>query len=388
VALFSNLHHVSEVLIRVITDHLGAMPTGGVHSGEPLENPTSANEQIRITLLWMTPQPAHRNDPWERTSAGTVAPPPLTLSASFLVTTYGTGTHEEPIRAHELLGNVMQAFHTVPEVTLPLGTLPNRGEGPLTFVQVPITPELMEKVFTPLQAKHRPWVLYEVGPVQLAMDRGAVPGGPVVRPGGVRLGEVSISSTPLIARVTPVRQVQGGRVRVDVELQGQSLTRVLVGGKSRLAGSLTFLSEQSLVVDLPAAGPNAVAKGLNEIVLQTGEEANPPILLSEPEQIDVLGSDGATVEAPLSLSHDLATPLQLTGAGLASAAELLAWPDAGITAPTELRSLPVASAAAGSVQVSAAALQAADLVRGIDYRLSVRVGTHRYTPYVLLRFHA
>ncbi|NMO21852.1 DUF4255 domain-containing protein [Pyxidicoccus fallax] len=387
-ALFSNLHHVSEVLVRVISDHVGAMPTGGIHSGEPLENPGAASEQIRITLLYVTPQASHRNDAWEKTPAGTLAPPPLTLSAFFLVTTYGTATNEEPVRAHELLGNVMQAFHTVPEVRLPLATLPSRGEGPLAFVQVPMTPELMEKVYMPLQAKHRPWVLYEVSPVQLAMDTAALPGAPVVRPGGLRLGDVRVSSQPLITRVTPDRQVQGGRVRVDVELHGQPLTQLHVGGKTRPVASLTALSEQSFVVDLPAAGPSAVSRGIRDIHLQTGDAVNPPILISDPVQVEVLGADSATVAAPQTLSHDLGTPLQLEGAGLATATEVLVWPDVGVAAPSDIRSLAVASAAAGSVQVSAAALAAASLVTGVDHRVSVKVGPHRYTPYVLLRFHA
>jgi hypothetical protein len=389
-ALFANLHHVSDVMTHVIRGHLSAQPLGGVNSGAPLDDPKTASEQIRVTLLWVTPQPTHRNDPWERTATGGLAPPPLTLAGYFLITTYGLGMDDEPVRAHELLGNVMQAFHTVPDVQLPLDELQERGEGKLSFVQVPAAADLMEKVYTPLQTRHRPWVLYEVAPIQLAMVAPATEAGPVVRPGGLRLdGGVAISGRPFITRVAPSQQAQGGLVRVDVELHGRPLGRLRMGRLSIEPSEVTFLSQQALVFTLPdPLSGDTVSPGAWDLHVQTGDPAVPPTLISDPGQLVVLASDAATVDAPLFASHDVASALILTGRGLATAAELVMWPDRGMAEPAEIRSLAIVSATAGSIEVSAAALGAAALVPGIDYRLSVRIDTYRYTPYVLARFHA
>lgn len=387
-AVFANLHHVSEVMTQVIREHLPAAPSGGVHSGAPLDDPKTASEQIRVTLLWVTPQPTHRNDPWERTATGGLAPPPLTLAGFFLVTTYGMGMDDEPVRAHELLGNVMQAFHTVSELRLPLDSLAGRGEGKLSFVQVPTAADLMEKVYAPLQARHRPWVLYEVGPIQLAMVTPVTDPGPLVRPGGVRLDGVVVADRPLITRVTPAQQVQGGQVRVDVELHGRPLGRLRIGRAAIEPDAVTFLSEQALVVTIPAALPDAVPPGAADVYVQTGDALAPPVSISDPERLLVLAPDAATIDAPLFASHDLGAALTLSGRGLASATELVMWPDRGVAEPAEIRSLAIAAATPYSVEVSAAALAAASLVPDLDYRLSVRVDAHRYTPYVLARFHA
>jgi hypothetical protein len=224
-AVFSNLHHVGEVIVEMIETNLAAAPTGTIQVGPPLDTPTGAAEDIRVTLLWVTPQPTHRNDVWERKAGGGLKPPPLTLSAFFMVSTYGSAA-EDPVRAHELLGNIMQIFHTEPELTLPLAGLPGKGEGRLSIVQVPTAADLMEKVYAPLQAKHRAWVLFEAGPIQLPMNVSDTAPGPVVAPGGIHFEGVEVLTRPRIVRVTPSRQAQGGRVRVDVELAGRDLVQI------------------------------------------------------------------------------------------------------------------------------------------------------------------
>jgi len=384
VAVFDNLHHVSEVIAQVIGDHVGATPTGGIRSGAPLEDPDSAVEQVRITLLWVTPQPTHRNDPWERNASGGHGPPPLTVSGFYMISTYGLDANEEPVRAHELLGNVMQAFHTAPELSLPLASLPDRGEGRLTLVQVPTAADLMEKVYSPLQRRHRSWVLYEVGPIQVVMRADATEPSPVVRPGGLRLADIAVARPPVVTRVTPERQAEGGRIRVDVGLHGEALTGLRIGRVAVPPGLATFLDEGAFTVDLPDVPPQDIGPGASDVRVQTGDGTTTPVLLSEPGRFAVLPAATSTLDAPTAAVHDVSSALDLTGRGLDGATEVVLWPDGGVASPAAIRSLPPSSVTATSLSVTAAALQGA-LLGDFGYRLAVRVGDV-FTPYVIVRF--
>ena len=82
--------------------------------------------------------------------------------------------------------------------------------------------------------------------------------------------------------------------------------------------------------------------------------------------------------------HDPATDLVLTGATLADAQAALVWPDAGVGAPTDVHTLPVANAQPGEVTVpSAGGLATLPAAPGA-WRLTVRVGDQVFTPYVVL----
>jgi hypothetical protein len=96
VGRFQNLSQVSLVLADVIE---ASVATGTeVRINVPLEDPASAAPAIRITLLWTTPQTTHRNDSPERNPDGTLAPPPPTLSAWYVISTYGATDEQNAIR--------------------------------------------------------------------------------------------------------------------------------------------------------------------------------------------------------------------------------------------------------------------------------------------------
>jgi hypothetical protein len=56
---------------------------------------------VRLTLMWTTPQPAHRSDPEERNPDGTMAPPPPTLTAFYVISTNGATDEQHAIGAHD-----------------------------------------------------------------------------------------------------------------------------------------------------------------------------------------------------------------------------------------------------------------------------------------------
>jgi hypothetical protein len=60
------------------------------------------------------------------------------------------------------------------------------------------------------------------------------------------------------------------------------------------------------------------------------------------------------------------------------------WPDAGIRDPAEVLDLPPDAVAAGSVTLLGATLAGGGL-RAIPYRVSLRLGSGAFTPYVLLQ---
>ena len=81
--------------------------------------------------------------------------------------------YENPRYMELLMGN----FYTEHVLHLPLEQWPE----PLNRAFA----KLNRKVYVPLQVPLRPWVLFEVGPIQLAHLAAELPPAPVVRPGGV-----------------------------------------------------------------------------------------------------------------------------------------------------------------------------------------------------------
>lgn len=379
-ARFNNLFDVGQVLMDMIVDETAILD---VHVGPPLANPAGANEAIRITLLWATPDMTHRSDPPLTNADGTRTPPPITLHAYYLVTTYGT-TAEDAIQAHNLLGRVMQLFHSTPEIQLPLDPLQFPaatpvGTGRFRIVQMPIAVEMLEKVFTPLQVSQRPWVLFEAGPVQLAHLRPPAGPAPLVRPGGVNLMPLEVRTPPSIVRITPNRIAEAGRVRIDLDFLGV-INRVVVG-RSRLTGAaiVTPVPNGPVFVTIPNAGPNAVLAGTYDATITSG------VLTSPPATITVQAPTIPSISSPASSQHSIAANLVLDGASLGGIIELFAWPDEGLTSPGDVRQLAV-TAAANTVTVTSATLAAANLRSGLRYRITGHYGPNVYTPYVLLEF--
>ena len=375
-ARFNNLFEVSQVLVDLVTQATGI---ADVRVGPPPQAAAQAAEAVHITLLWTTPQPGHRNNSYETQADGTRTPPPLSLSAYYLITTYGQDQSNDSVQAHNLLGQVMQTFHTAPRQALPLtfvGSTPV-GTGDLSIVQMPIAMDVVEKVFTPLQVPHRPWALYDIGPVQLPNLLPDLGEAPLVRPGGVNLLELDVRTKPAITRVTPSRIGAGGSVRVDYEFEGP-ITEVLIGRARINAGVTELEPNRSLVVELPDVGPNAVDVGTWDLRLSGGS------LYSDARTLTVLPTTVPSVDAPAELSHGVAADLVLAGRALSTATEVFFWPDDGVAAPSEVVQVAV-SGAPFSVTVPAAQLAALNF-KPVRYRVTVRHSIHGFTPFVLLEF--
>jgi len=364
-AVFNNLHQVGRNLVDLLLSRLAVTD---VQVGPPPDTGVSATESIRITLLWLTPQPGHRNDPPEMGAAGQVRPP-VTLSACYLISTYGS-SGEDPIQAHNLLGQTLQVFHTVPVMELPDAIVPLTGEGRLAVVHVPTDADLMEKVYSSLQVGMRPWALVEVAPIQLRHLGANLPVHPVVRPGGVQLGPVEAMTPPSIERVTPSTARQNGVVRIDATYQG--VPSVAVGGAPLPPAAVTVVGD-AIFVDLATVGPNSY-----DVTLSAGS------LTSLSAYLTVASPPAASVDAPNPGFHSMGSgDLALTGQDLAAADRVILWPDEGLAAPSEVVTLSPVVAAATSVSVAQAVVQAASL-RPAVYRVTAGVGPHTYTPWVLL----
>ena len=383
-ARFANLHDAGRALASHIRRNITpALPD--VMAAPPIENGTTAGEAIRVSLLWVTPQPTHRSDPWVVGDDGQNRAPPVSLSAFYVVTAYGTAPTGEPAQAINRLGQALQVLETAPVIEMPLvddqitvAVDPVPGDGRMTAVLVPVAADLMEKIFTPLQIRHRPWALVELGPVQLDRLLQPMPGPDVVAPGGVRLVGPRPIASPVIHGASPARLVAGRRLRLDTLQSGDAATLRL--------GTQTFT-----FVDVPAAIDQIARPDGEGRVFVTYPAAAPagdfdatilgPGAASEPFPLTVLTGQ-AGLDAPAA-PLVAGAALVLTGAGLAMVDRVFLWPDRGIQAPAEVIDLPPDAVAAGQIDVARAALDAAGL-RAIPYRVAVRIGPNRFTPYVLL----
>ncbi len=359
-----------------LRNHGGSLATA-THYGPPLESPVSATEAVRVTLLWVTPQPTHRNDPPHRNLAGAIQPPPLTLSAFLLITTYGGDA--DPATAYELLGTILRIFHETPVLTLPIDGV---GDGAITLAQVPTAADLMEKVFSPLQLKHRPFAIFEAGPIQIQPVVPATTSMPPVKPGGIGL-EVIARPPPSIVRVTPERQVPGGAVRIDLELGNAPLGAVTVAGAPVVSAPIPGSAAVRIVLPPALAGETA------PIAVRT----NPlPGQWAARHVIGILPPATPTIDAPVTATASAGAPsFTLEGRGLATAGVAMVWPDRGAPGDGDVRELALSSITPGSVSILgselAARLSATPTRRsliGVPLRLVVRLASGSFTPYVLV----
>jgi len=381
-AVFTDLHHVAQVLSEHIQEELGI---ADVQAGDPRDVASTTEPAARITLLYTTPQPAHRSDPPEPQPDGTRRPPPLALSCFYLVTTSGSDA-DDPIAAHHALGRIMTLYHDQPALELPLSDNPGvdpdafteLGEGAMAVVQVPMTLDQIDKIWTSLDVQLQPWTLFEVSPVQLVSQLEDTGPAQVVRPGGIGL-EVRAGTRPLIMRVTPEAVRVGGRVRIDALQTGPEA--VTIDGVQVPVGDASLVvapSGSPLLLTLDDGGLEALGAGTHPLTVRASG------LVSRRGTLRIAPAGAPTVDAPAVLEHDPTNDLVLTGANLGEAQEAVLWPDAGVVAPTDVHSLPVTGVAAGSVTVpSTAGLEDVPAARG-PWRLTIRVGAQFYTPYVLV----
>lgn len=366
---FQNLSQVGLVLVSVIE---GAVPANTeVRLNVPIEDPAAAAAAVRVTLLWTTPQPSHRNDADERNLDGSMALPPPTLTAWYVVSTYGATDDQNAVGAHDLLGQIIREFHRRrSRLDLPIDLM---GEGAVHVVQVPLDPELSEKIWVPLQVRQRPWALFEVAPVQLIRPEPPQPPPAVVHPEGLRFAGIEAAPPPHIERITPSVVGRGGRVRIDGTYTGAP-ARVSVGTNPPIVppAIAAMATGGPVSVTLPAA----IVEGTYDVRL-TGALTT----ASEPHTIRIVDPATPSVDAPAVLGHSRANPLILEGRALGvGAVTVVFWPDAGIAAPTDV--VPVA----GTAATTTIAIPAANLapLGTITYRVSLQFGPHLYTPYVLL----
>jgi hypothetical protein len=388
VAVVQDLHDVAQILSELVTNELGY---ADVQAGPPRNAGATTTPAIRFTLLYMTPQGTHRNDPWVRNADGTQRAPPLTLSCFYLVTASGADA-DDPIAAHNALGRVMQLFHDRQQLRLPLseggggsppGSYTELGEGELAVIQVPLTIEQIDKVWSSLEEHLQPWALFEVSPVQLPALRPDAPPPALVRPGGVQLGAVRAGRRPSIERIAPASVPPGGRVRID--LSSNELEFLVVGGVEvpGADASLVRSGPTSVLLTLNDGGLETLGPGPHPLAVRVGGMWSPHGTLA------IAAPDAPVLSAPPVLRHDPSANLALTGANLGGAAEALVWPDRGVSSPSDVHHVAVGSVSAGSVTVLSAGspegLSDVDFGAG-SWRLALRIGAHVFTPYVVLEF--
>jgi Pvc16 N-terminal domain len=386
-AFFTDLHDVAQVLSEHIREEVGI---ADVQPGPPRDVAATTEPAARITLLYTTPQPTHRNDPLERQPDGSNRFPPLALSCFFLVTTSGADA-DDPIAAQHALGRILTLYHDHPALQLPLTDNPGvdpdafteLGEGEVSIVQVPMMLDQIDKIWTSLDVQVQPWALFEVAPVQLVSQLEDMPPAAVVRPGGIGL-DVRAGTRPLIVRVTPEAVRQGGRVRIDAYQEGEP-DGAGVDGVNVPVGDASLVvapSGSPLLLTLDDGGLEALGPGAHPLTIRAAG------LISRRGVLLVADPAAPSVDAPAALEHDPGEDLVITGANLADAEEAILWPDVGVTAPPDVHSLPVEDVAAGSVTVPSTG-GLADLPAGREpWRLTIRIGDHVYTPHVLLELES
>ncbi|HYP06542.1 MAG TPA: Pvc16 family protein [Bryobacteraceae bacterium] len=364
---FQSLSQVGLVLADTITNNITAGTE--VRLAVPLEDPTSAAPAVRITLAWTTPQPQHRNDPPERNPDGSMAPPPPTLSVWYLVSTYGATAEQNAIGAHDLLGQILRAFHVQPVLELPIDGM---GEGRLHVTHVPADAEMNEKIWGAMQVRHRPWALFDVGPVQLLRTDPAGPAQPIVHPGGLRMAAIDVLDRARVQRITPSPAGEGGRVRLDAAYFGAPL-RVSVGTTRIEPPNMTPLEPGGPVI---ATLPAAISEDSYDVTI-TGANNVP----SEATSLTVIAASLPSVDAPDTLRHSRVNNLVLEGRQLgAGAVDVVFWPDSGVSGPADVVTIS-GNAAGTSITIPAGSLAP---LRTTTYRISLRHSPHSFTPYVVL----
>lgn len=375
-ATFTNLYHATEALKHVLETRIIPAPASVVAGPPPDQVITT--EELRVSLLWVNEQATHRNDGPVRSPDGTTAPPPATLSVFVLITGYGEDPTHNAAGAHRLLGEVVRVFAASPVIELPIAALPsNTGRGRLDVTLVPTTPELMEKLFSPLQIKHRPFLLYEVHPVQLVSTLATGPVAPVVAPGGVRLVGPTVSTPPVLDSLVPDTLAEGGYLRIDGAFSAP-IDTIWIGAHRFVSPSFDVLDAGSSVgLALPTAGPNAIPPGIHRVTVMGSK------LSSEAAALRIVPAGTWSLDGPKVLSAVPGATLALTGQGLSSASQAYLWPEAGIHAPSDVHKTGVVVIDPGKVELTVPALRPGRYRIALEIQLGPAVPL-QFTPFVTL----
>ncbi|HWN66243.1 MAG TPA: hypothetical protein VNM90_01325 [Haliangium sp.] len=266
---------------------------------------------------------------------------------------------------------MLRLFHSHPSIELPLASLPDNGEGSLAAIQVPLTPELVEKLFSPLQIKHTAFALFQVEPIQLEHLAPAKAPGPLVKPGGVRLIGPDVSGRPLLSALVPDTASASGRIRIDGSFA--SAPTLYIGSQAFKPTDLVELSPgASYALPLPS-GASALRPGRYPVSVRVDDTLSRQVVLT------VTDASQPTVSAPLNTSVSRLSSLVLEGASLGSASRAYAWPATGISAPGDVIDLPLGTVSATQVTIP----DLAALTAGTIYRLAIKAG-ETYTAFIEL----
>ncbi len=375
-ALFTNLFHASSVL----STFLKATVSPSVVVAPPPDT-LLTTEEVRVSLMYVMEHPSHRNDGLLRNADGSGTSPPITLSIFFMITTYGEAPTKDADGAHRLLGEVAKAFHDKQVLDLAaLAIPPALGEGKLNTSLVPMTPDLMEKLFSPLQIKHRPFLLYEVWPVQIKSALPPTSLGAVVSPLGINLSGPTARSRPVISRIVPARPAEDAFIRIDGPF-GAAADTVAVGTNlfTVLSGAVVPVDpaepDRGVRLQLPIG---TIAPGTHKVTVSSGQ------LTSEAYEIQVQSTGAWMLDGPPAFSHSQGSgALTLTGQGLSNVVEVYFWPDRGIFDPSDVKPFTAASVTATSLDVTPTGL--ASGVYRVAARLDMGVGIPvQFTPFIVL----
>ncbi|HND32329.1 MAG TPA: hypothetical protein PLA94_20135, partial [Myxococcota bacterium] len=222
----------------------------------------------------------------------------------------------------------------------------------------------VERVLSPLQVRHRPFALYEVGPVLLQHLAPPVAAPPLVLPGGPRVVGPSVLGALHLTGLYPTLSAAGGLLRLTGSWA--ALPQVRVAGQWRTPSA----EGGDLLVSLP----DPLAPGSYGVELWLAGQC------SEVRSVRVdpsLPSLDAPVAAPPG-------PLLLTGRQLGMVSRIAVWPEAGVRAPTDLRFVS-ATLTFGGLTVDLSGVPAG------SWRLAAEwpsAGRTEYTPYIRLELRA
>lgn len=258
---------------------LGATATFRVTTLPPDDDRVNDQTGINLFLYRIHENPFTKNMSYrgDRNNPLKGAPPPLSLTLSYLLTAYVQktgGTAQDDITTHQLLGNAMSILHDYPVLNDVHdgdfdanvdGQFPPELRNAFDKVKITLLPTTMDeysKIWTGLSKAYRLSVAYEVSLVEIG------PGTPVSLPNAaVQLPGVGINTfvPPQIFSVTP----QSGAVGTVITITGQNLQRpgstttVEVGGVTVSQDQLLSLSGTQIQLAIPVAveGPQLWVAG-------------------------------------------------------------------------------------------------------------------------------
>jgi hypothetical protein len=233
----------------------------------------------------------------------------------------------------------------------------------------------MEKLFSPLQIKHRPFLIYEVGPVQLVSLLPQTPVAPVGAPGGVVLAGPTTATPPIISRLVPRTVAEGGYLRIDGVFSAPVDT-IWIGSRRFDPGSFDVIDAGRAVgLTLPTAPPDAIGPGVARVSVTSGT------LASDPTELRVVPAGSWSIDAPKVLAVAKGTTLKLEGQNLLDATHVYVWPEGGIYAPSDVHKIGGLTVTASSVE-----FKLPDVLPGA-YRIAVELTLGasvplQFTPFV------